>query len=381
MGTLARLHYSQRRARVPILLVTETFIPDTPHRRGSPKLLASFATKINKTPKALNNRNGILARRKQSLLILLLVSLVLAGGSAWILLRTPTRELPAEFIRSIDGSDAKLTNLIVGSDDQLFAADANGRVFEASFSAEELKPIEPIGDAAVTTIAFSSDDLLMAADDSGLLRSWQLPKFSFASVESPKVPTTSIVFRGLDGNLEILLGLCDGRIVRLGEDGTKVFKTRHRGIKSMSLSPDQKTLVVGGTSGLVTFFDAASIEAIAAINNHKTEVASVAWSSDGQRIACGDWDGLVTIVAAQDFKVIATGQQADAVSCLRWLNEQLVTSSWGGNVRQWSIAKKSLSLTSEFNTNSVVHQFVLNAAGDTVVTVSGTDKLEFWKMP
>ena len=31
---------------VPILLVTKTFIPDTQHRRGMPKLWASFATRF-----------------------------------------------------------------------------------------------------------------------------------------------------------------------------------------------------------------------------------------------------------------------------------------------------------------------------------------------
>ena len=41
-GTLARQHYAQRRARVPILLDTKTFIPDTQYRRGLAETLGVF---------------------------------------------------------------------------------------------------------------------------------------------------------------------------------------------------------------------------------------------------------------------------------------------------------------------------------------------------
>jgi hypothetical protein len=49
MGTLAHLHYAQThlhyaqmRARVPILLVTKTFILDIQYRRGIPETLGAF---------------------------------------------------------------------------------------------------------------------------------------------------------------------------------------------------------------------------------------------------------------------------------------------------------------------------------------------------
>jgi WD40 repeat protein len=324
-----------------------------------------------------------LAQRKTILVILIPLAILLAVGTWFVWFRTPARQLPPEFIRSVQATDGKLTKVLLGTKDQVFVADASGRVYEFSFSAETANAVEQLGDGAATSLGISPKDLLLVGDDSGLLRSWQLPKLEFASIESPKVPTTCMGFRALDSKLEIFLGLSDGRIVRIANDDSEIFKTKLRGVKSMALNADQSVLAVGGTSGAITFFDASSMSEIVTLTkNHKTEVSSMKWSPDGKSICCGDWNGSISVFSATNYKLLSSGQQPDAVSQLVWIGEHVVTGSWDGQIRKWSIGrKKDMSVTAEFDTQSVIQDLAVNSVGDTIVTVAGDENVEFWTAP
>lgn len=328
------------------------------------------------------NEDGFLASRKRSLLVVLpIVLAALASGVWFVWLREPSRELPPEFMRRSICEDAKLSKLLIPDKGLVIAGAANGDVFEASQADDVARVLPPGGDAAVTLLALSSDGLLLAGDDSGLLRAWQLPGRKFKSLESPKIPATCAAFRSLDGRLQIYLGLSDGRLVMVDDDGSKVFNTKHRGIKSMALSPDQKTIATAGTEGLITFFAAEKLDELSTLKHHATEVAGLAWSIDGKSLASGDWNGEVAIASADSRQVIATGKQHDAVSRLVWSGEQLVTGSWDGRIRKWSVGSNELKVVSEVDTKRAIHDLAMSTEVDTVVTVSGNDAIEFWKLP
>jgi WD40 repeat protein len=295
-------------------------------------------------------------------------------------LREPSRELPPEFIRHVTCENAKLVKVLLAANDLIVVGDAEGRVFEAQFE-EQSKKLPPKGDAATTMLALSNDGLLLAGDDSGLLRSWQLPAGQFKSIDSPKVPVTCAAFLSTGGRQAIFLGLSDGRLLMVDDSGSRVFKTTHRGIKAMALSPDQKKLVICGTAGLVSFFDTTNVELTQTVKHHRAEVAGVAWSADGESIVTGDWDGRLALISAKSHKVTATGEQPDAVCKLVLLGDHFITGSWDGQIRKWSISKKSLSITGQIDTGRAIHDLAINTAGDTVITVSGSDRIEFWKTP
>jgi WD40 repeat protein len=328
------------------------------------------------------NKDGFLASPKRTFLILLPVVIVGAATAAWLAwFNEPPRILPPEFVRSMSCKDAKLVRLLVTDKDHVISGDSMGRIFEGPFAAETANALDPIGDSATTFLANSDDGLLLVGDDSGLLRSWQQPGLKFKSVNSPKIPVTCAVFRSLVGRQEILLGLSDGRLLVIDEDGPDIHKTDHLGIKAMALSPDQKTLATSGTSGLIIFFDASTLTPIKSVRHHKTEIPSIAWSADGESLASGDWNGRIALVSTKTHKVIATGEQPDAVSKLVWLSDQLITASWDGKIRRWSVDKRKISMTGEFDTGGVVFDLAINNAADNIVTVSGGSQIEFWKLP
>ncbi len=68
----------------------------------------------------------------------------------------------------------------------------------------------------------------------------------------------------------------------------------HKGfLRSISISPDGKTLVTGGNDKLVKAWNIADGALVATLEGHQSHVYSVAFSRDGKRLVSGDLKGVV----------------------------------------------------------------------------------------
>lgn len=302
-----------------------------------------------------------------------------AGGLAF----RGGRSLPREFDRSVSSQASGLTRVLISEDGKtLFAAGGDGSVVQWSMpgkSSGEL--LVPGGSRPITFLSLSPDDLLMAGDLSGRLRLWKLPSLKPIQVDSPSVPATSVVFREAAGKQQMLLGMADGRIVTIDDEGVTPRESGHRGVKAMTLDVTGMRLISGGSEGMLIWYDLKAQSEMARVEAHSTEIATVVLSTAKDTVVSADWDGHIKVISAKDQKPVAEFSQADAVSALAERDGVIVTGSWDGFVRVWKLIGDSADLITEFDTGAPVLGLAVTADGKSAATVSGAGEVDFWKLP
>lgn len=240
--------------------------------------------------------------------------------------------------------------------------------------------LAPGGNVPVTVLALSPDGLVLAGDLSGHLRVWEHPSLKQIDLESPAVPATCVVFRNVDRK-QILLGMAEGRIVTVDEEGVTPRISGHRSVKAMALDPSGTQLISGGSEGSLIWYDLDNQSQLAKVAVHSTEISAVVLSSDGEAVISSDWDGHVKVTSTENRKLAAEFQQPGAVSALVEREGVVVTGDWSGMIRVWRISGKSGSLVTEFDTGAPVLGLALTSDGRSAATVSGSGTVDFWKLP
>ena len=293
------------------------------------------------------------------------------------------RNLPREFDRSVSSAATGLTRVLISEDGKnLYAAGGDGSVVQWTMPGKgsgEL--LIPGGSKPVTFLSLSPDDLLMAGDLSGRLRVWKLPALKPIQVDSPNVPATCVVFREADGKQQMLLGMADGRIVTIDDEGVTPRESGHRGVKAMTLDVTGKRLISGGSEGTLIWYDLEAQSQVARVEVHSTEIATIVLSTTKDTVISADWDGHVKLTSAKDQKPVADFSQANAVSALVERDGVIVTGSWDGFVRVWRLTGDSADLITEFDTGAPVFGTAVTADGKSAATVSGSGEVDFWKQP
>ena len=312
-------------------------------------------------------------------IVIVLCVAALAGGLA---LRGG-RSLPDEFDRSASSSATGLTRVLFSEDGRtLFAAGGDGSVVQWTMPGQGRgEVLTPAGKVPVTVLSLSPDGLLLAGDLSGRLRVWKLPSLKPIDVKSPAVPATCVVFRESSGKQQMLLGMADGRVVTVDDDGVTPRETGHRGVKAMILDSTGTQLISGGSEGALIWYDLEKQSQVAKVAEHSTEISTVVLSSKGDAVISADWNGHVRVTSEKDRKPVAEFSQTDAVSALAERDGVIVTSSWDGFVRVWRISGRAGELITEFDTGAPVLDLALSADGKSAATVSGSGKVDFWKLP
>jgi WD40 repeat protein len=314
-------------------------------------------------------------------LIAIVVLVAAAIGTALAL--RGGREFPAEFERSISSSATGLSRIRLSEDGHsLFAAGGDGGVVHWTMPGTgEGKLLTPTGSAPVSVLGLTPDGLLLAGDLSGRLRLWELPSLKPLEIDSPAVPATCVAFRDVAGRKQIFLGMAEGRIVTVDDEGVTPRISGHRSVKTLTLNNEGTVLISGGSEGDLIWYDLQEQQEISRQKAHTAEVSVVVLSPDGKAVISADWDGHVRVASTETREVIATFSQPDAVSTLASHGDVIVTGSWDRRIRVWEINGDAGNLKSEFDTGAPVLGLAITADGKTASTVCGTGAVDFWKLP
>ena len=317
--------------------------------------------------------------------ILLIGVALLAGllGAGFVFLKSQpaSRVLPPEFVRSIETSAETLTMVRFGPEGKsLLAGGATGEVVSVTLEPDRVRQLAPPTDDPLTCLAESPDGLILAGAASGRLRGWERPELKTTPVSSPKLAVTAVAFGIERTERRMVLGLSDGRIVISSPEGEQVRQTKHRGVKSLVMTPDGTTLISSGSEGLILWSDSETGSLIGEFKGHRTEVASLVLSPDGTLIASGDWNGAVKILDVRTREEVASVQQPDAVSGLVWNGERLISASWDGWIRSWRVESGKLIDEHSFDTGAPIHSLAVSPDGSLAATVHGSASVDLWQL-
>jgi WD40 repeat protein len=236
---------------------------------------------------------------------------------------------------------------------------------------------------SITALALSNTGFLTAGTGERTVVGWQLigPGAGKVTRKLPNFPAPISACAAHPERLDVLIGLTDGSLYSFGtESQPKRIDSRHDGgVKSICFAPDGETFVTGGTDGRLIWRDAASLGIRAAIRPHRSEVSGLAFSPDSKLLASGDYNGRIFVHDATDKDRRFEFTQAEAVSGLAIFDTLLLTGSWDGKLRYWSLS--SGTAVSEVFTGQLIQDLAINPQAGTVATVHGTDELLLWQNP
>lgn len=230
----------------------------------------------------------------------------------------------------------------------------------------------------VVELAESDDGLLIASGLQGALRAWQLPDRKPVKLVAPEVTVTAIVFRRVDNERSVILGLADGRLATLSGQQLTLRKSGHRGIKSLLLSSDQNTLISAGTEGKLIWYHLKNDRHLNSINAHRTEIAALQSLTDEQ-FASADWDGSLKIWSITQQKLLSESHQPGGISSLAAMKDRLITGNWDGIISLWKLDETDLTLEKTIETSRPVWGIAGFASEALIVSVSGSQSIELWR--
>lgn len=313
------------------------------------------------------------------LAVVVSVALLLLSGGVWVWVSR--RALPPEFVARLASPVLRLNSLRRTVDGQsLIAGSAEGAVVVWDWNTRQPRVLEPSSTQPIVALAEADDGLLIATGLQGQLRGWQLPEFESIKLKSPEVPVTAIAFRHRVKERTLLFGLADGRIATSFGGQLTLRRSGHRGIKGLLLNKEQDVLVSVGTEGKLIWFDLKSSKPLATISAHRTEVSALLPNSDQTQFVTADWNGRLCGWDAALRTLVWEVQQSDAVSGLVWLGDRLVSGSWDGRLRVWSLKSIPPEVEVTIDTGRPILGLVVVSGDGLIATVSGSRDVEVWKV-
>ena len=292
------------------------------------------------------------------------------------------RPRPPEFNTSWQSPAGKLTYVLYSSDGKYLAAgSASGQVLLWTLPDRKPRRLTELTKKPIIALTLSADGFLAASDTNGEFFGWQLETSQTRLLPKLPAPVACIAFQ--PSRFEspgIILGLTDGRLMAVDDLGTTMVESGHKGgVKRAAYSPKGDLLVTGGTDGTLVWRNSATRTVIATVAAHTSEVSALVFCTDGRQLASADWNGEIRVWSVADRKQTASFRQPDAVSAMGWIKESLVTGSWDGCLRFWSLQQTAPAQT--VDTGDVIHDLAVSPSGETVATVSNRDCVELWRAP
>jgi WD40 repeat protein/energy-coupling factor transporter ATP-binding protein EcfA2 len=211
------------------------------------------------------------------------------------------------------------------SDGRMLAAAGDDKTIKVwNLNARDKQPLTLAGHAsAVTSAAFSPDGKrLVSGGMDGTIRLWDL------SAESPRGETLGEGFGPIwavayslspdplspGERRELVAAGGDYSMLLLYDVSRRkwldAISGHENAIRSITFSPDGRTLATGSTDKTVRLWSAVSMQELVKLEGHLGAVTSVAFSPDGRTLASGSFDGYVKLwYAATDEEVAAEGKR------------------------------------------------------------------------
>jgi WD40 repeat protein len=229
-------------------------------------------------------------------------------------------------------------------------------------------------------VCFSFTDELIAGSGRTLLV-WPLGRPGAATkpqrLPDFPAPITAVAVR--PGRRELAIGLSNGALYVLRKGRKAHVDLLHAGgVKRIAYDPAGGVLVTGGTDGRIVWRNAESLAPLEKTAAHSSEVAGLAFSENGARVASGDWNGELKIWDAAARTVQRELTQSDAVAALGWAGENIVTGSWDGRIRIFSAGDGET--LDNFDTGVVIADLAVHPNGDTAATVATDGIVRLWRL-
>jgi hypothetical protein len=150
---------------------------------------------------------------------------------------------------------------------------------------------------------------------------------------------------------------------------------------SLAWSSDGTRLASGGQDGTVNIWDPATGAVLLTLSGNGKAVRSVAWSPDGRRLAAGGEDGIVRIldVAAGQVTLTFRGHGSNGVCAVAWSPDgaRLASGSWDHLVKVWDAGSGAEIFTLRGHENQVT-ALAWSADGARLASASGDRTVKVW---
>jgi WD40 repeat protein len=111
-------------------------------------------------------------------------------------------------------------------------------------------------------------------------------------------------------------------------------------VLAADLSPDQKTITLGGPNRLLKFYNTKDGSLVRSVKKHTDWVTAIAYSPDGSLVASADRAGGITVwEASNGEEAITLPGHKTAVNALAFMPGLLVSAGQDGTVVLWDIAE------------------------------------------
>jgi WD40 repeat protein len=157
--------------------------------------------------------------------------------------------------------------------------------------------------------------------------------------------------------------------LRAGQEKAALSSEGKNWVWSVAFSPDGQTMAIGRDDGIVTLWNTSTEQVRARLKGHTATIMAVAFSPDGKTLASGSVDGNVKLwdVATGQERITLKGH-TDAVYSVAFAPDglTLATGSADTTVKVWHAAadKEALAPKSELDPHDPESSAARNNAGD-----------------
>lgn len=123
------------------------------------------------------------------------------------------------------------------------------------------------------------------------------------------------------------------------------YTGHEEGVSTVAWSPNGQVIASGSGNGIVSVWEAMTLRQYHRLNEHIGIVRGIAWSPDGSQFATADQEGLVFIWNAQNGKPVQQWSAQESVRSLAWhpYKPCLLTAGSDGAVRFWNTTTGALT--------------------------------------
>ena len=232
---------------------------------------------------------------------------------------------------------------------------------------------------SVMDFRYSPDGRTLAVSSGYEIYFWDVPTGELQKTITGYADVVSTVV--YSPNEETLVSLDD--ILRIWDLGTqKLVKTLslESSIRSIAYSPDGETLACGTYDKTIVLWNVSEWKKRAVLEGHTNGISSVVFSPDGQVLASGSWNGRIRLWNPHTGEHLKTFKKhASSVSTVLFSpNGQILASTEDDTtIRFWNVATGELLRTIETETNDV-YSIDFSPDSTTLVTADDTGQIKFW---